>query len=128
LTGTLYTLGYTDWSFYDFFDKVRNLNCIIVDVRFSPKGYNKFWEKENLSSAFQDRYMHEPKLGNKNYREPEKEIEISDLEMGAKTIIKLIKGGTNCLLLCSCSDYNVCHRKVVSEYMVKQTECQLVNL
>ena len=128
MANKLYTLGYKDWSFYDFLDKVKELEVMVIDVRFVPKAYVAFWDTAHLGKTLKENYMHVPALGNRNYNDSSKPIQISNMEMGADIVIEEMNSGKDCLLLCACSDVNECHRKVVSEYIQKKTDCEIIDL
>lgn len=124
----LYTLGYKNWSFYDFIDKIKEIDAIVVDVRFSPKGYSPFWSKSNLDKTLKNKYIHIPELGNKNYNSPDKPIEISDIDYGTAKVLESVNLGFDCLLLCACEDVEKCHRKVVAEHIQSKSKCEIINL
>lgn len=124
----LYTLGYKDWSFYDFIEKVEELGVVVIDVRFSPKWYSPFWSKSNLDKSLKNRYIHIPELGNKNYSDLLKPIEIVDIEVGSRQVIEYLSLDFDCLLLCACSDADKCHRRVVSDFIQIKTGCEIIDL
>ena len=124
----LYTLGYKDWSFYDFLEKVEELGVTVIDVRFSPKGYNPFWSKSNLDKSLKSNYIHIQELGNKNYNDLLKPIEVVDIEVGSRQVIGYLDLDFDCLLLCACSDVDKCHRRVVSDFIQIKTGCEIIDL
>ena len=124
----LYTMGYNNFSFFEFRDKLKSLDAIVIDVRFSPNSYSSFWGKDYLKDLFGDSYIHIKELGNKNYSDKSLEFDIPGLENGSKKVIELLEMGFDCILMCSCSDYNKCHRKIVAEYICEKTNCELINL
>ena len=69
-----------------------------------------------LSGIFENKYIHIKELGNVNYKG--KEIKICDLDAGLSKIENLIN--KDIILLCSCKDYNKCHRKIISEEISKK--------
>ena len=101
----------------DLKDFCDNKDIIIIDIRYSP--YSKmriFWNKDYLSGVFKDKYIHIKELGNMNYKG--KEIKINDLDTGLSKIKSFIS--KDVILLCSCKDYNKCHRKIISEEISKK--------
>lgn len=124
----LYTIGYNNFSFFEFRDKIKSLNAIVIDVRYSPHSYSSFWNKEYMTNLLGDSYMYIKELGNKNYKDKNLEFDIEDLENGSKKITELLDIGINCILMCSCFDYNKCHRKLVAEYIREKTNCEIINL
>ena len=128
MANKLYTLGYKSWSFYDFLAKVEELSAIVIDVRFSPKSYISFWDKKHLLNSLKENYLHVPALGNKNYYDLSKPIEIADIENGSRIVIEQLDSGVDCLLLCACEEVEECHRKIVSEFIQGKTGCEIIDL
>lgn len=112
----IYTLGYKNYSFYEFKDLVIELDVMIVDIRFSPYTSLPFWGKAALSEYFRDKYIHIKELGNINYNNCE-EIKIKDISQGSIEIEKIFLVRDNILLLCACKDIEKCHRKLVAEIL-----------
>jgi hypothetical protein len=88
--------------------------------------YNAFWTQGNLEKNIEN-YMHIPLLGNKNYYNSNMPIEIYNIEIGCKFVADCMNSKTS-ILMCSCRDYNVCHRKIVAKYMVDNYNCESLEL
>ena len=126
---TLYTMGYNNWTDDDFFELLEKLYVIyvIIDIRFSPYSKMPWWTKKSLSNRLLGCYTHMDKLGNKNYKNVNSEIEIVDIESCEK-VIQLMNKGFTCILLCACEEYDKCHRKIVAEEIQKRTGCDIKQL
>ena len=124
----LYTVGYNNFSFFEFRDKIKSLGVIIIDIRYSPNSYSTFWNKQYLEDIFGNSYIHLPELGNKNYKNPEKEFDIVDIEAGANKVIEYMDLGFNCILLCACGDVDKCHRKLVAEKIKEKSNCEIIHI
>jgi len=124
----LYTIGYNNFSFFEFSDKIKELGAIIIDVRYSPRSYNPFWGKKYLEDRFGNSYIHIPELGNKNYKNPDKEFDIVDIEKGFQEVSQYLDMEIDCVLMCACEDVEKCHRRIVSEYIGGKTSAKIIHL
>jgi hypothetical protein len=93
---------------------------MLVDIRFSPRSrWCPAWNKKALIERTDGRYLHVPELGNRNYNQLGKPIELAGpLESARESLVSLLQEGFSVMLLCACKDYEVCHRKVVYELVV----------
>lgn len=126
----LYTLGYNNFSFYEFATLVKEKELLIFDIRMNPYSYNSFWNKDKLAEYFnkiEKIYFHIQDLGNKSYN-IKNEFNIVNLEKGSNLIIDYMDLGFNCLLFCACKDMNACHRKIIAEFISNKVNCNIVNL
>ena len=124
----IYTLGYNNFSFFEFRDKIKELDALIIDVRYNPSSYNPFWNKKYLQESFHTSYIHVPELGNKNYAHPDKEFDIVDIEAGSRVVREYLDLGMNCLLLCACEDFEKCHRYIIAQYIAEKENIQAIHL
>ena len=126
---TIYTVGYSAWSFYEFKTKIEELgNILICDIRYSPKSFNPFWAKRYLRKVFKKQYIHLKNLGNVNYKK-DKPIEILNMNKGCKELLSSLDG--DCLLLCSCENIEKCHRKIVADVLSTKLSvfgCEIIHL
>lgn len=118
--GTVFTAGYGNaHKAVDLFKSVRAVDGVLLDIRTTPysKGRPE-WSSDGakgLSALFQCRYRHVWQLGNRNYRTPERGIEIADFEAGMREVAAVLLKGQSPVLLCGCTDYQTCHRRDVAE-------------
>jgi len=122
----IYTFGYNSNSLQYFEAKVKELDAIVVDVRFNPNSFSPFWTRKNLEKCFSS-YKHVPSLGNKKYKE-KGVMEIVDLNSGCEEVISMMELGFNCILLCACLNLEECHRKIIAEEISKKTKCEIIHL
>ena len=124
MVNNLYSFGYENKSFYDFKELVHD--AYIIDVRFMPNSYVAFWKQKFLQQDFKDDYVHIKELGNINYNN-KKQIKINDIEVGTKKLLELLEK-KDCVMLCKCLDYNVCHQKVIGDYLKEKHEIEVTRL
>jgi uncharacterized protein (DUF488 family) len=110
----IFTAGYKNFSFYQFRDKVRSLNALVVDVRFYPHTLLPFWDIDFLKTSLKHQYLHLKEFGNKEFRN-EGEFIIADIESGVEKMVELAREWDTFILLCACQDREKCHRKLVAE-------------
>ena len=109
----IYTVGYLNITRKNLFNVVKDLNAILVDIRYVPYSYSPFWKKQELEKCFFGKYVWIKELGNINY--DNKSIEIFNIEDGCEKLFKLDK--ENIFLMCACQNFDKCHRKFVAEYL-----------
>lgn len=107
----IYTTGYSGKSVDDLRALAERLNAVVVDIRLRPQSrWQPKWNKSSLSILLEDRYIWVGELGNVKYKE--KQIEIKDLDAGLEKVLAIER---DVILLCSCSEYENCHRKTVAD-------------
>jgi len=114
----LYTLGYNSFSFYEFLDKIKELDAVIVDIRFHPWAFTAFWKQEFLAKKLGDKYFYIKELGNELYLE-KGHIKIYDFDAGYAKLLPILEGEKPVILFCACEDYRTCHRKVIADKIVE---------
>lgn len=112
MTHQVYTIGYTGRKPADIEKVVKDLDAILLDIRFSPYSRVSHWMGYSLRAKFGDRYHHVKALGNANYKGGS--VEIVDYAAGRDTIESLDKP---VILMCACGDPATCHRTVVAEML-----------
>lgn len=112
MTTEVYTFGYAGKKIEELQRIVQELDAIVFDVRFSPRSRNPAWNKENLETVLGPRYRHVRALGNRNYRGGP--IEIVDMAAG---IQEILNAPFSVVLMCVCSDPQVCHRTFVGDHL-----------
>lgn len=87
--------------------------AVIVDCRIQPfSRFNAAWNKGGLEKLLGDGYQHARVLGNVNYKGGP--IELVDPEAGLNLLGQLLEQ-QDVVVMCVCSNYAQCHRKVVVE-------------
>jgi len=91
----------------------------LVDVRYSTRSVNKpEWSADSLKESYGARYLWIKDLGNINYfgHGP---IQIAHPEIGIPRLMNGLKQGYTLILLCTCTRYEGCHRKVVIDLLLE---------
>jgi hypothetical protein len=110
-TRRFYTAGYANLTLPEFKQSVERLNAVVFDIRFNPTSKHQDWGQSKLKRELRDRYRHCAALGNKNYLDHTKPIEIADLRLGLEIILKET---APVILLCGCASRLLCHRLSVA--------------
>ncbi len=120
--GTLYTLGYAAPGAHEQLDVLmEDPSMLLVDIRFAARSrWYRDWHKGRLVERWGPRYLHERRLGNVNYQHRRKPIELLDAEGGVAAVVELLRQGYSVLLLCACTDYQRCHRRLVAEMVAER--------
>ena len=118
----LYTIGYGGMgSADDLIDLVEELNATIYDVRLKTRAYLGCFNGASLKSKLgDDGYRHAEGLGNLNYKSGT-EVNLQDPEPWLKEIQMRLENDQNIILICSCKDVGVCHRRGIAEELEKRT-------
>ena len=96
--------------------RVGPFGAIVLDIRKMPASrWQPQWGKGRLSETLFPYYEHVPDLGNVNYKEPEKGIQIADLAAGIQRVEFHARRGFVPILLCACKEAASCHRTVVAD-------------
>ena len=126
---TIYTLGYSGWRIEDVEAVLARLDAILVDVRMVPRTrWAPLWNGSALHSRLGDRYVWLKQFGNRNYKGTFDQIEIADFPAGEQSLRELTDAGKAVVLLCGCRDVNVCHRKVLAEWLAQSWKADVVHL
>jgi uncharacterized protein (DUF488 family) len=129
---TIYTLGYSGWKIEDVEAALERLDAVLVDVRMVPRSrWAPLWNGAVLHNRLGDRYVWLREFGNRNYKGTFAEIEIADLPTGEKRLREFLAKdatGKAVVLMCACRDINVCHRKVLAEWLAQAWKADVVHL
>ncbi|RPI60262.1 MAG: DUF488 domain-containing protein [Planctomycetaceae bacterium] len=138
---TIYTLGYSGWKIEDVEKELARLDAILVDVRMVPRTrWAQQWNASALHQRLGDQYVWLKQFGNKNYKGTFEQIEIADFPTGETRLRELLTkdaagstassptSGKSIILMCGCRDVNVCHRKVLAEWLAKLWNADVVHL
>lgn len=128
----IYTVGYTGASMERLVEKVRSVDGMLIDIRYSPRSRAPLWGQPSFLKHFgalggadledgsPGRYLHLRHWGNENYAGGP--IVIRDLNLGAKVLEQKVQEnpGMVPILMCACADFERCHRRTVSEWLEKR--------
>jgi len=116
--GTLYTIGYAN---SDEAARLVSLMCnkqtLLIDIRYSPRSrWLPQWNRAALTTTYGHRYIWDQRLGNVNYQQRERGIQLCEEHIHAVyAAASRICQGTNLILLCACKDARTCHRSLVAK-------------
>jgi uncharacterized protein (DUF488 family) len=141
----IYTIGFTKKTAEHFFDllKTKGVNCLI-DIRLKPDGQLSGFAKKNdleyfLKKLINCQYIHMPSLAPteeilKTYRKDHdwmKYEKAFDVLMDERSIPEALERTVFedkvCCLLCSESTPEKCHRRLVSERLLKTWDAIEIN-
>ena len=129
---TIYTLGYSGWKIEDVEAVLIRLDAILVDVRMVPRSRAPTWNSGVLARRLGDRYVWLKQFGNRNYKGNFDQIEIADFPAGEQSLRELTgagpAAGKGIILFCGCSDANICHRKVLADWLAKSWGADVAHL
>lgn len=110
----IYLTGYYGHKPADLRTLARNLEAVVVDIRYRPVSRMPEWNKVSLMNTLAARYMVVQELGNVNYKNGGP-ILIKDMAHGVNRLS--MRGAKNYILLCGCKDPLTCHRTVVGDFL-----------
>lgn len=105
------------------FEIMQQENVLLTDIRFSTKSVKKpYWSQSYLHSRFGKKYIHVHSLGNQNFsfEHRSKGIKIVNLEKGLSILSNILEEEKTPILMCTCINYETCHRKVVIDAILKK--------
>jgi len=120
----IFTIGYQNITRKNLKHEIEQLDAALVDIRYVPFSRNPFWTLPQLQETFQDRYYHIKDFGNVNYKGGP--FKILNLEKGMKSFLSILNKYKAIFLLCSCKNFEKCHRSLIAEEIKTQLEipCQ----
>lgn len=125
----IYTLGYSGWRIEDVEAVLGRLDAILVDVRMVPRSrWAPTWNSAVLAKRLGERYMWMRAFGNVNYKGTFEQIAIVDFPAGEERLREITATGKAVVLLCGCRDVNVCHRKVLADWLAQAWTADVVHL
>jgi uncharacterized protein (DUF488 family) len=119
--GKVYTIGYAAADSMQMLEQVMSDPAmLLVDIRLVPRSrWFPQWNKKQLIQRWSKRYRHERRLGNLNYKNKRKPIELVDAAGGLAFLVELLQAGYSIVLLCACVQYDACHRKLVADLLAQ---------
>ena len=119
--GKVYTIGYAADGSAQLLEQVMSdPSMLLIDIRLVPRSrWFPQWNKKQLVERWDKRYRHERRLGNVNYKNRRKPIELVDVIGGIESLVALLQAGYSVVLLCACVQYETCHRKLVAELLLQ---------
>jgi uncharacterized protein (DUF488 family) len=124
---TIYTIGYSGIQQADLVGLVRQLDLMVLDIRYRAGSRKPDWNKSALVNVLGERYVHVRELGNVNYRLKDAEVKLLDQDIGIKRATDFLLQ-RSIILLCACSDVETCHRKIVAEQLSNVVGTRIVHL
>jgi len=91
-------------------------SVLLIDIRYAARSrWYPQWNKSRLSARWGARYTHERGLGNANYRDRDKSVELVNPGPAVEGAVDLLTKGYSLVLLCACDgELTACHcREVV---------------
>jgi len=140
---TLYTAGYGGFQGAQQFIQLLQSNSIsiLIDVRISPySGFDKDYHQANLKKlleANQIEYRHYQELGNVfKFGNDETLGDCPYAELittGGEVLTRRLRANLastpkRICIMCACKDFKICHRTLISTYLNKNYEINVVNL
>ena len=122
----IYTLGYSGWKLEQIEAEAQRLDAVIVDVRLKASSRIPTFRGSVLQKRFGESYRWIPAFGNRNYRGGP--IEIVDFHAGLAEVRKIAAAGRNVILMCMCRDAEMCHRKIVAEWLAEALQAEVEHL
>jgi uncharacterized protein (DUF488 family) len=114
--GKLYTLGYVSLEGVDQLQALFADDVLLIDIRYLPASrWKPEWSRKRLLERFAPNYEHIRDLGNVNYHSSNLPIQLFNSEQGIARIVSLLRQGRDICLLCACSDWHSCHRRLVAD-------------
>lgn len=122
--GTLYTLGYAAPDATQALEQLMSKpQTIVLDIRYSPRSrWQPAWNKTALATRYGKRYIWASRLGNLNYKQRERGIQLAEgHEEAVQKAATLLQRGYSLVLLCACKNEQTCHRRVVAKLIQEAT-------
>jgi hypothetical protein len=130
MSGKVYPIGYSaPGASMSLETLMQDEQTILVDIRFSVKSMRKpAWSGSALRERYGNRYLWIQELGNVNYYSGG-DIKLHRPEKGIERLMMGLQKGYNLILLCTCNEYETCHRKKVVELLQQaEPEVEVVQL
>ncbi len=97
-------------------DIMSDPGTLLLDIRSRPVSrYRPQWNKSRLKAQWGRRYAHSRNLGNINYKDRSLPIVLRAPEPSITTAARFLERGSTIVVVCACKDYDICHRKLVTE-------------
>jgi hypothetical protein len=122
----IYPIGYNLDGAGQYIDHLMaQPQMLLIDTRFSPKSRWAEWHEGTLRETYGTRYRTAGTyLGNVNFQRGP--IQIADLEEGLRGLRLYLNEGHDLILLCQCSDYYSCHRKLIVDQLIEYTSVEVI--
>ena len=119
----IYTVGYAaSGSDQEVVRLMADPQMLLIDIRLRPVSrFRPEWRKAALITAYGPRYLHLSGLGNVNYKNREKGIELCAPDVPLAQLCRLMERGYSLVLLCACAAYESCHRRMVYDLLLARS-------
>lgn len=121
----VYSLGHSNISIEEFINSLIDIDIkYLIDVRSDPtSSYVPHFNRDNLEKSLEKKQIQYfycgRELGGRQEIQFDKYTYTSEYEEAIKNIVKIITLGKSAIM-CSEKDYKNCHRKFISETLLKQ--------
>lgn len=113
---TVYPLGYSNQG-HLVEQIMANPKVLLIDTRHSPNSKMPQWGGAALKDKYGERYRFAGKyLGNINHWNGGPMI-LANPAVGIKGLVMYLREGYDLIILCGCSSYTECHRRLVVELL-----------
>lgn len=113
----IYTAGYAKADFGAFAARIDDMRAGVIDIRLKPWSSMVEWQGDEMRRTLGRSYRHIAELGNRNYDDRNKGIEIVSLNSGIDQVLMLDQP---VVLLCGCLRFRDCHRRVISDAITER--------
>jgi len=93
---------------------VKEQGWHLLDIRYDRNSYWAKWSERALRQEFGYRYHPVPELVNLHELEHDQPAQLVDPAAGLAKVSTWLDAGMNCLLMCRCPNWQLCHRKQVT--------------
>lgn len=115
------TIGYTEPGAEERIEAfLSQEEAALIDIRLQPRSrWQPAFNRSALEKRYPAQYIHVQALGNVNYKDRGRGIDLLDAKSGLQQLLYLLRYGHPIMLLCACKNYEQCHRKVVYEMIAQ---------
>ncbi len=94
----------------------ESLGAVVVDIRFKPLSRLPMWRQSAMVRYFGANYLWCQDWGSPNFKNGPPHTML-DLDAGWELVSRI---GLPVILLCACRDKETCHRRPLSEWLIRQ--------
>lgn len=122
----LFTLGYSGWTVEEITQVLNLHDALLADIRYKPWSRRADMRHPSLQQTFRGRYAWIKDLGNENYNK-DATIKLHHAQRG---LIELegYPRESPVVIMCTCRDLAICHRRVVAELARERLGAEVVHL
>ncbi len=100
---------------------MRAKNVLLIDCRYSPRSrFKPEWNRRALLEKYGDRYRFAGDLlGNIHYNN-DLPMQLANKDVGIQKLVDYLLEGYTLIILCTCKEYALCHRKMICDFVQEQ--------